>query len=538
MQGINQLHNEIKNLSDQQLVQLMQDPRSTLPKYMVLAEIEGRKPIRQAFDAANVQQPMMTIADESVQEFMGGNPMPSAPMMGAQGFASGKSTAREAIDDYNQELKEIYEKQQRYKNSRGKFFNLRPHDYIVSDEEYNRMKERGTVMGEGDLQDYRPLFMLMNLLDGESGPRFMPESKVKGLKAKIKASQVENKLNQMGMASGGSTGYQEGGFIKGGLQTLGVLDEEGEIDPVQAALLAATFLPGVGLGLRVGQGAFKVGKGLASLIKSGAPEAAKFTARQGQKLITKPGPIQAKATRINRNQPMGDSAKALGLSDDVSRVTTQGRRFSPSRAYTTFVSPTAGYTALSRMGDAAKERDAKEQERLEKVLQERNKELNKNNAGGLNDLISGPVKSDRKKMSGLELAQLGGIIAGSVDLSDLGKGIGLLATEKAKNKRDAALAERKLGIDERRVTAMEEANVLKQNQFLVEQLAAQMEVDYPLFLSASDKIAKGKTPADNEQQAFDRYTKNLAEYQNIMGMGVASNNNDDAFASRYITQAG
>ena len=137
-------------------------------------------------------------------------------------------------------------------------------------------------------------------------------------------------------------------------------------------------------------------------------------------------------------------------------------------------------------------------------------------------------------MSGLELAQLGGIIAGSVDLSDLGKGIGLLATQTVKDKQAAELAERKLGIDERRVTAMEEANVLKQNQFLVEQLAAQMEVDYPLFLSASDKIAKGKTPADNEQQAFDRYTKNLAEYQSIMGMGVASNNDDDAFASQYI----
>ena len=49
MQGINQLHNEIKNLSDQQLVQLMQDPRSTLPKYMVLAEIEGRKPYKTSF---------------------------------------------------------------------------------------------------------------------------------------------------------------------------------------------------------------------------------------------------------------------------------------------------------------------------------------------------------------------------------------------------------------------------------------------------------------------------------------------------------
>ena len=534
MQGINQLHTEIKNLSDQQLVQLMQDPRSTLPKYMVLAEIEGRKPIRQAFDAANAQQPMTTIADESVQEFMGGNPMPAdpmanpmanpmgaGPMMGAQGFASGKSTSREAINDYNQELKEIYEKQQRYRDSQGKFLNLRPRDYIVGDEEYKRMKERGTVMGEGDLQDYRPLFMLMNLLDGESGSRFMPESELKGLQAKLKASQVENKLNQMGMASGGSTGYQEGGFIKGGLQTLGVLDEEGEIDPVQAALLGLTFVPGLGLVARGGQGLFRAGKGLASLIKKGAPQAASFAGKQGQKLVSKPNPNIVKGKGFTMKDP--------GAPDRV---------FAPGRAYTAGVAAPAGIASLSGVGDAAKERDAKEQERLAKILQERNAKLNKNNAGGLNDLVSGPVKSDRKKMSGLELAQLGGIIAGSVDLSDLGKGIGALATATAKDKQAAALAERKLGIDERRVTAMEDSNVLKQNQFLVEQISAQMEVDYPLFLSASDKIAKGKTPADNEQQAFDRYTKNLAEYQSIMGMGVASNNNDDAFASQYIRQAG
>lgn len=126
MQGINQLHNEIKNLSDQQLVQLMQDPRSTLPKYMVLAEIEGRKPVRQAFDAANVQQPMMTIADESVQEFMGGNPMPSAPMMGAQGFASGKSTSKdEDFFDYlikltDDEKKQVYQQVMKDRTNRMK----------------------------------------------------------------------------------------------------------------------------------------------------------------------------------------------------------------------------------------------------------------------------------------------------------------------------------------------------------------------------------------------------------------------------------
>ena len=518
MQGINQLHNEIKNLSDQQLVQLMQDPRSTLPKYMVLAEIEGRKPIRQAFDAANVQQPMMTIADESVQEFIGGNPMPSAPMMGAQGFASGKSTSKdEDFFDYLIKLNDD-EKKQVYQR--------------VMKDRTNRMKEMtgneklGQFLG-GGMNLSENVFSALGGSGFDKIPIFdgTPESE-----AFIKAAKDVMSRRAR---------FQEGGFT-GGLRSLGeftgVIDEEGEIDPVQAALLGLTFVPGLGL---VGAGA-RLGiagaKGLASLIRKGAPQAATFFGRQGQKLITKPGPVQAKATRINRNQPMGDSAKALGLSDDVSRVTTQGRRFSPSRAYTTFVSPTAGYTALSRMGDAAKERDKKEQDRIEKDLQDRLKKLQNNK--GIGALNTTPVKSDRKKMSGLELAQLGGIIAGSVDLSDLGKGIGLLATQTAKDKQAAEFAERKLGIDERRVTAMEEANTLKQNQFLIEQLTAQMQADYPAFLEYNKSIEKNKTPKKEVQEGYDRYMQSLAQYQNIMGMGVASNNNDDAFASQYITQAG
>jgi hypothetical protein len=73
-----------------------------------------------------------------------------------------------------------------------------------------RLKKGDYVMGEGALQEYRPFLMLLNALDGESGARYMPESEVKGLKAKLKASIMEDKLSQMGMAEGGITGYAEG----------------------------------------------------------------------------------------------------------------------------------------------------------------------------------------------------------------------------------------------------------------------------------------------------------------------------------------
>jgi len=131
----------------------------------------------------------------------------------------GKTEYKEAADDYGKQLQEIFEKEGRYKKrysdyEKGERFTypLTPRDYVVSDEEYSRLKEGDYVMGEGALQEYRPFLMLLNALDGESGAKYMPESEVKGLKAKLKASIMEDKLSQMGMASGGRTGYQVGGF--------------------------------------------------------------------------------------------------------------------------------------------------------------------------------------------------------------------------------------------------------------------------------------------------------------------------------------
>jgi hypothetical protein len=199
------------------------------------------------------ERPTTTVAEEVVGEFMqpqlaenqsqglqGGAPqsatplpdsnisaglsgVPTAPMQmaasgGATGYANkGKTEYKEAADDYGKQLQEIFEKEGRYKKrysdyEKGERFTypLTPRDYVVSDEEYSRLKEGDYVMGEGALQEYRPFLMLLNALDGESGARYMPESEVKGLKAKLKASIMEDKLSQMGMASGGRTGYAEG----------------------------------------------------------------------------------------------------------------------------------------------------------------------------------------------------------------------------------------------------------------------------------------------------------------------------------------
>jgi hypothetical protein len=247
-----QLANDLEYVPRKELAEMSQDPNSSYPAYLVLSEIQ-RRTLNDKNFAAMQERPTTTVAEEVVDEFMqpqlaenqsqglqvgapqsatplpdsnisaGLSGVPTAPMQmaasgGATGYANkGKTEYKEYADDYGKQLQEIFEKEGRYKKrysdyEKGERFTypLTPRDYVVSDEEYSRLKEGDYVMGEGALQEYRPFLMLLNALDGESGARYMPESEVKGLKAKLKASIMEDKLSQMGMAEGGITGYAEG----------------------------------------------------------------------------------------------------------------------------------------------------------------------------------------------------------------------------------------------------------------------------------------------------------------------------------------
>jgi hypothetical protein len=277
-----QLANDLEYVPRKELAEMSQDPNSSYPAYLVLSEIQ-RRTLNDKNFAAMQERPTTTVAEEVVDEFMqpqlaqnqsqglqGGTPqsatplpdsnisaglsgVPTAPMQmaasgGATGYANkGKTEYKEAADDYGKQLQEIFEKEGRYKKrysdyEKGERFTypLTPRDYVVSDEEYSRLKEGDYVMGEGALQEYRPFLMLLNALDGESGARYMPESEVKGLKAKLKASIMEDKLSQMGMAEGGITGYAEGN------QTA---LEESFNNPYENMSAQAQGMTGAGLGM-------------------------------------------------------------------------------------------------------------------------------------------------------------------------------------------------------------------------------------------------------------------------------------------------
>ena len=367
MANLVELSNELEFVPKEQLIQMSQDPNSTYPSYLVLSEIQRRTQMEKMY-AAQQPKPETTVSDELVAEFAGspsglgamaqssdipnafqsgemGNMAPPSPLMtaasgGLTGYKNkGKTEYKEAADDYGKQLQEIFEKQKRYRLNKNNNFSFLPDNYIVSDEEYNRLKRQKAYMKEGgldNLQDYRPFFALMGALSGEKGPRYMPESKVKGLQAKLKASIIEDKLSQMGMETGGLTGYQAGGMTEqemlknqflqsagigndnpmqeqlnkeevdrnfgqlaqqygvSGLKAIGALNEDGSINYVNSALAIASINPA----FRLAKGAVGLGGRFVNRFAPGLLQGAK-------NLVTKPG-MKIQNPALKKGMQYGD----------------------------------------------------------------------------------------------------------------------------------------------------------------------------------------------------------------------------------------
>ena len=228
--------NELEYVPEEQLIQMSQSPEGQYPQFLVLSEIQRRNQMRRMYEnqTAKMNQPTTTVAEESVMELAGQGAVPmmdslsslSSSEGGLRSMAptpmkSGKKTEIEKDEEeLSEELRELLAKDRRYAQqykdyeSRERFFPpLVPRDFIVSDDEYNRAKRSGAYMREGNLQDYRPFLALLGALSGESGPRYMPESKVKGLEAMVEATRKEKQMQQMGMQKGGITKMQSGGIL-------------------------------------------------------------------------------------------------------------------------------------------------------------------------------------------------------------------------------------------------------------------------------------------------------------------------------------
>jgi len=186
--------NELEYVPEEQLIQMSQSPEGQYPQFLVLSEIQRRNQMRRMYEnqIAKMNQPTTTVAEESVMELAGQGAVPmmdslsslSSSEGGLRSMAptpmkSGKKTEIERDEaELSEELRELLAKDRRYAQqykdyeSRERFFPpLVPENYIVSDDEYNRIKRSGAYMREGNLQDYRPFLALLGALSGESGPR-------------------------------------------------------------------------------------------------------------------------------------------------------------------------------------------------------------------------------------------------------------------------------------------------------------------------------------------------------------------------------
>ena len=237
-------------------------------------------------------------------------------------------------------------------------------------------------------------------------------------------------------AGGGITGYQNRGqtMIE---QSLSNPEERGFLgrtfdyikeNPGSAALNAASiglmFVPGVGLvslGLRGLQAARALN------YAKGAKKAYDVAKRGAQATVTRP----KIATRFNTNQPLGEAAKSLGITGNVTNL---GRQFSPLRAGTT---ATIGATGLQGINyNMQDDKVINEMPPPEREMSAEEKELLRLQ----NEMATAQTETKPKGFDdqALNLISLGGTIMGARNMSELGQGLTSFATAKQAAKGDEA----------------------------------------------------------------------------------------------------
>ena len=393
MANLVELSNQLEYVPQEQLVQMSQDPNSMYPSFLVLSEIQRRNQMKKMYEAQQ-PKPETTVAEEVVQEFAGqqglqgamaqspgpqnafqpgdmGNMAPPSPMQamasgGLTGYDKGGDTKMSAYKKLkeNQQIERelartLLEKRMSSMSSReidqyadavrrqreGKESN--PFRKLFEMQGFN---EDGVYLGRLPTQNEGFGDIYNRVLSGEfrHGGR---EKYLKQLDDKIKNLRNELKLNEMGMAAGGRTGYQTGGSLGLGGDSLSktftnpmenqinkssglnLFGEDGLIFDPNNPLDYLVFVPGVGL----------VSKGLSSLYKGSKLLSKTAKSKVGQQAVkTDPkkrfGKPDEKGLRpLRKNEEIGKE-----VISDVMRPIT-------SRPYT---SAAVGLYGTSKIADA------------------------------------------------------------------------------------------------------------------------------------------------------------------------------------------
>jgi len=489
MPNLVQLSNELEYVPKEQLAQMSQDPSSRFPQYLVLSEIQRRTANEKAYAAAK-PQPTTTVAEEVVGEFIqpkglqAGMPSGSAPtdifssesigmpasapmqqpmQQPMMGMAEGGLT--EYMEEVNSELKRIKEKESRYaarnkKQKEGKTIfssSLSPRNYVIPDEEYKKLTDKGMVRA---FDAYRPMGLLFNALSGEGAfsgmDRTIPESKLKNLESAMKQSRNEMQQRQQGLASGGLTAFAAGDrtaldetfynpitnvgsstnpYPVDETQKSFLADrytkEDGSIDygtaifdGIDATALAFILAPeptSTAIGA-VTKGLSTVGRGAMNFLRSPLKTPKAAYDKAAQKIGTK------KIIKGEADVPTGGT---VPYNPNIAR--DLGKPVLNKRILQTAAVPYVGSKFLPE-GEKTTKPENTETE-IERQLRLQNK-AQKKELDALRNKATGVAKP--KKEIDYDLVGLGGLIMGSRNMSELGMGLAGLA-EKKQARADALL---------------------------------------------------------------------------------------------------
>ena len=425
MANLVQIAEELEYMPKDQLAQMTQDPNSTYPQFLVLSEIQRRTQLERAYQAqAEGMGPQTTVAEETVAEFMGPQglqgmaeqpmpqdmqppmqqPMAESPMQmaangGRTGFMQGGISTRGSLLNTmgiehtgmtEQEMGNLIGGINREEEQAPRSFGLMDREIVpeISEPETDMMADGG-----------RTGFFAM------------------GSTALSSMTPEDQYLSQQGMIDDISARYT---------------DEDGTVnwnqaikDGVITAATVATIAPSTGgavLGL-AGRGLLNLGKSFRSPIVTGN----KILSRIGQRVIDKKG------LASTGNKTLIDPKTTIAAGKEVVKKVAPriiGGSILAGNAIDSVIPERAEETPIDQFPKQLTTEEIKENKIEEDRLNADNK--GKTPKSGLFSKIS--------QDQGLTIAQLGGVLMGAKNMSELGTGIAGVAGQAQDRRSSAGLA--------------------------------------------------------------------------------------------------
>jgi hypothetical protein len=308
-------------------------------------------------------------------------------------------------------------------------------------------------------------------------------------------------------ASGGITGYATGDMtaLPAGSEPQSrfgsMMDSVFEIgssvanwaseNPIEAVATGLMFIPGIGwVGSAAARTAGVAYKGLKGIDYAKKAKQVGTAVKDAPiKAVTKPRVGQ----RVNTNQPMGEAAKSLGLTDDVIDM---GRVYSPLRTSLTGTSILAGKTGYDYMTSPVSQTDKKDetaQDVYEKLL------IPSNNK----DVDTDSKSKGLGQMDYRDMIRLGVGVMGAKDISELGDSV--VGVLDAQDKRglvglQGKLTQAQTDQIQAKIESMDKDSILAQMKLINDAVASGVIQDMEAAQAQYNALAKQLSELESQEE--------------------------------------